>query len=152
MAATFSRTLNVIPGRTYCYRVVALMVRRSASNGRIYEEIESIPSEEACVQLPRDIPLLTRVDVVETSPTEGQIDICWLLPDADVLDTLQNPGPYRYVLSRATGQTVDPAAFESIATFEREFFAASIDTCFTRPQPEHRGHRLFLPHRVVHQR
>lgn len=123
--------MNIIPGRTYCYRVVALMVRRSASSGRIYEELESIPSEEVCVQLPRDIPLLTRVDVVETSPTEGQIDVCWLLPDVDALDTLQNPGPYRYVLSRATGQTVDPATFESIATFESEFFAAPIDTCFT---------------------
>ncbi|WP_232826438.1 gliding motility-associated C-terminal domain-containing protein [Lewinella sp. IMCC34183] len=122
---------DVMRGRTYCYRVLAVMARRVQTTGLIFEEIESIPSEEICVQLARDIPLLTRVDVLSTDATNGQIDVCWILPDATSLDTLQNPGPYRYVLSRATGQTTDPAAFEPIETFTGTNFADPVDTCYT---------------------
>ncbi|THH42031.1 gliding motility-associated C-terminal domain-containing protein [Neolewinella litorea] len=122
---------DVERGRTYCYRVVAVMVRRTASTGLIFEEIESLASEEICVQLARDIPLLTKVDVVSTNTTSGQIEVCWILPDAQSLDTLLNTGPYSYVLSRAVGQAADPAAFEAIQTYERPFFGDPVDTCYT---------------------
>ncbi|MBB4078419.1 gliding motility-associated-like protein [Lewinella aquimaris] len=122
---------DVIRGRTYCYRVVAVMARRTATTGLIFEEIESIPSEEICVQLARDIPLLTRVDVTSTSAADGEIDVCWILPDPGSLDTVANTGPYRYVLSRAPGQTIDPTAFQTIATYQTDFFATAVDTCFT---------------------
>ncbi|MCP9235647.1 gliding motility-associated C-terminal domain-containing protein [Lewinella sp. JB7] len=122
---------DVIRGRTYCYRVLAVMARRTATTGLIFEEIESIPSEEICVQLARDIPLLTKVDITETSASDGRIDVCWILPDPVSLDTIGNPGPYRYVLSRAEGQTVDPAAFTTVATYETPFFGVQVDTCFT---------------------
>lgn len=118
-------------GRTYCYRVVTLLGRPIANLGLIFEEIESIPSEEICVQLARDIPLLTKVDVDNTGTADGEIDVCWLLPDPNALDTVLNTGPYRYVLSRADGQTTDPAAFSEIATFTSQFFGEEIDTCFT---------------------
>jgi len=118
-------------GRTYCYRVVALLGRPIADLGLIFEEIESLPSEEVCVQLARDIPLLTKVDVTATGAAAGAIDVCWLLPNADALDTLLNTGPYRYVLSRADGQTTEPAAFSEITSFTRQFFGEEVDTCFT---------------------
>ena len=118
-------------GKTYCYRVVALFGRPIPGLGLIFGEIESIPSEEVCVQLARDIPLLTEVDVLTTGTTDGSIDVCWILPQAEALDTLMNPGPYRYVLSRATGQTADPGAFVEVATFTSQFFAGEVDTCFT---------------------
>ena len=123
--------MDVIRGRTYCYRVLAVMARRTQSTGLIFETIESIPSEEICVQLARDIPLLTKVDVVTTSAATGQVDVCWILPNASSLDTVVNPGPYRYVLSRADGQTTDPAAFQTIATYETPFFGMQVDTCYT---------------------
>ena len=123
--------MDVIRGRTYCYRVVAALVRRNPATNLIFEDLESIPSQEICVQLERDIPLLTRVDVVSTSTTDGVIDVCWILPNAASVDTLNNTGPYRYVLSRAPGQTVDETAFTPIATFERNFFAEPVDTCYT---------------------
>ncbi|WP_420460791.1 gliding motility-associated C-terminal domain-containing protein [Neolewinella sp.] len=123
--------MDVIRGRTYCYRVVAVLSLRAASTNLRFQNFESIPSEEICVQLDRDIPLLTKVDVVETSSTQGVVDVCWLLPSANSLDTVANSGPYRYVLSRATGQTTDPAAFSSIATFETPFFGGDVDTCYT---------------------
>jgi gliding motility-associated-like protein len=122
---------DVERGRTYCYRVVALMARRTEVRNLIFEEIESIPSEEICVQLARDIPLLTKVDVTETDAVSGAIDVCWILPQPNSLDTLTNAGPYRYVLSRATGLTTDPAAFTEIATFNRQFFAEPVDTCYS---------------------
>lgn len=118
-------------GKTYCYRVLALLGRPIANLGLIFEEIESIPSEEVCVQLARDIPLLTKVDVTSTDASTGEIDICWIRPGALALDTVQNSGPYRYVLSRADGQTTDRSAFSEIATFERPSFGEPIDTCFT---------------------
>ena len=122
---------DVVRGRTYCYRVVAELVRRNPATGLIFDDLESIPSEEVCVQLDRDIPLLTKVDVAETGTTDGQIDVCWVRPEASSLDTLNNPGPYRYVLSRATGLTSDPIDFVDIATFTAEFFGDPIDTCYT---------------------
>ncbi|CAH0999795.1 hypothetical protein LEM8419_01095 [Neolewinella maritima] len=123
--------MDVIRGRTYCYRVLAVMARRTPRTGLIFEEIESIPSQEICVQLDRDIPLLTKVDVVETSSTAGIIDICWVLPNPTSLDTVVNSGPYRYVLSRANGQTTDPADFTAITSFESTFFGGGVDTCYT---------------------
>ena len=123
--------MDVIRGRTYCYRVVAVLSLRAASTGLRFQDFESIPSEEICVQLDRDIPLLTKVDVVETSATAGVVDVCWLIPSANSLDTILNGGPYRYVLSRATGQTTDAAAFSAIATFETQTFGGQVDTCFT---------------------
>ncbi|OAV46260.1 gliding motility-associated C-terminal domain-containing protein [Lewinella sp. 4G2] len=123
--------LDITPGRTYCYRVVADFGRPVAGSNAFFGLLESIPSEEICVQLERDLPLLTKVDVTETDDSDGEIDVCWVLPNADALDTLLNEGPYRYVLSRATGQTTDPGSFSPIATFETEFFGEEVDTCFT---------------------
>lgn len=125
------RDTDVERGRTYCYRIVALMALRTESTGLIFDEIESIPSEEICVQLARDIPLLTKVDVTNTGGTAGEVDVCWILPDPLSLDTLLNTGPYRYVLSRAIGQTSDPALFTEIQTFTTQFFDEPVDTCYT---------------------
>ncbi|WP_020571180.1 gliding motility-associated C-terminal domain-containing protein [Neolewinella persica] len=118
-------------GKTYCYRVLALLGRPIANLPLIFEEIESIPSEEICVQLARDIPLLTKVDIETTGASDGVIDICWIRPAALALDTVLNTGPYRYVLSRADGQTTAPADFTEITSFTRQFFGAPVDTCFT---------------------
>lgn len=117
-------------GRTYCYRVLANFVRRSPLSGLIFERLVSIPSEEICAQLPRDIPLLTKVDITTTSTNTGEIDICWTKPDPTALDTMLNSGPYRYVLSRAVG--LNPTtAFTNVATFTSQNFSDPIDTCFT---------------------
>ncbi len=121
---------DVERGKVYCYRVLALF-GRPASNGRIFDLIESIPSEEICSILPRDLPLLTTVDVETTDVATGQINVAWLLPQAEALDTTINQGPYRYVLSRATGMTTDANQFAEIASFERPNFGDPIDTSFT---------------------
>ncbi|MEL6142375.1 MAG: gliding motility-associated C-terminal domain-containing protein, partial [Bacteroidota bacterium] len=122
---------DVDRGRTYCYRVLAEFSRRTPISNLIIERLESIPSEEVCVQLPRDIPLLTKVDVTETDPANGGIDVCWIRPDAAELDTILNPPPYRYVLSRALGFSPPESDFQEIASFEVDAFSDPVDTCFS---------------------
>ena len=119
-------------GRTYCYRIVGLFVRLAqvGANQAELALFESVPSVEVCSQLPRDIPLLTQVDVTETDANNGEINVCWTPPDAEALDTLQNQGPYRYVLSRATGQTADASRLTEVFSVTRETFGEPVDTCF----------------------
>lgn len=116
-------------GRTYCYRVLAEFARLSAG-GFPFNTVESLPSEEVCVQLSRDIPLLTKVSVENTSTTSGQIQVEWTKPNPEDLDTLLNPGPYRYQLLRSTG--FDNTDFVEIpgASFLSPTFSSDVDTFF----------------------
>ena len=93
---------DVERGRTYCYRVLAQFVRYTSA-GRPFNLVESIPSAEVCVQSSRDIPLLTRADVLETSASDGRVDVRWTPPLAEDLDTANNPPPYTYAVLRSPG-------------------------------------------------
>lgn len=106
-------------GRTYCYRILARFARRTDSN-QPYNFVESLPSDEICIQLSRDVPLITNVSVLETNSSDGQVEVRWTKPEAADLDTLLNPGPYRYELQRATG--IGGTAFATIATFSSPLF------------------------------
>ena len=116
-------------GLTYCYRILAEFSRLTPS-GFEFNRIESLPSDEVCVQLNRDIPLLTNVSVQSTDTNNGTIEVIWSTPDADDLDTLINPGPYVYELWRATGNT--STGFELVpgATFTAQNFFQAVDTTF----------------------
>ncbi len=119
-------------GRTYCYRVLAEFAKTTPGGLYTYNRVESLPSMEVCVQLNRDVPLINKVDVLETSLSDGSIEICWLKPNITDLDTLQNPGPYTYEVLRAPGLTSDPSDFQPIGvSFQADFFATANDTCFT---------------------
>ena len=116
---------EVEKGKTYCYRVVAEFAQISAF-GFPYNFVQSLRSEEICAQLPRDIPLLTEVSVIETSGSTGQISISYIKPDPIQLDTIENPGPYRYQLQRAEG--IDGDVFIDItgASFTSPNFSSPI--------------------------
>lgn len=114
-------------GRTYCYRVLAKFARTS-SGGYPYNVVESLPSAEVCIQIKRDLPILTNVSVLRTGTANGQIEVRWTKPVARDLDTLLNKGPYRYQVLRATGAG---GAFTPIATFSSPFFSTANDTVFT---------------------
>lgn len=101
-------------GRTYCYRVLARFAKRSSA-GQYYNFVEGLASDEVCVQLSRDVPLLTNVSVLKTDLASGQIEVKWTKPLADDLDTLLNTGPYRYELLRSNGIT--SSGFAPIASF-----------------------------------
>ena len=110
---------NVQRGRTYCYRILARFAERT-TNGQPFNVTESLASDKICIQLSRDVPLLTHVSVNETFSANGQIEVRWVKPQADDLDTLLNPGPYRYELSKAIG--FRDGIFQPIASFSSPTF------------------------------
>jgi len=120
---------DVERGRTYCYRILANFAQLSAGNNP-FNRVESLPSEEACVQLSMDVPLITRVSVATTNANTGSIDVAWTKPSAIDLDTILNPGPYRYRLLRAEG--LNGTNFQAVpgADFESPFFSTANDTTF----------------------
>ncbi|MBN2729296.1 MAG: gliding motility-associated C-terminal domain-containing protein [Bacteroidales bacterium] len=76
-------------GNEYCYMITAWF-----ENGA-----ESQASNEACAQLPDDVPLITNVSVNNTDAVNGSMYIAWSKPDD--FDTLAFAGPYRYDIYRA---------------------------------------------------
>lgn len=127
----FFEDSNVERGKTYCYRILANFARRTANGLFFYNPVESLPSEESCIQLGRDVPLLIKADVVTTDFNNGVIDVCWTKPDPVDLDTTLNMGPYTYELLRAPGHTEDINNFTPINSVTAPTFALATDTCFT---------------------
>ena len=115
-------------GITYCYRIQAEFAQTSSA-GNPFNFVASLPSNEVCVQLSRDQPLLLNVDIEETDLLNGRIFIRWTKPLAEDLDTLARPGPYVYQLQRAvagSGQFANVAD----ARFVAPSFSSEIDTTY----------------------
>lgn len=122
----FSDT-NVEPGRTYCYRIVADFARLSAA-GNPFNQVSGLPSAEICVQLQRNVPLLTRVSVHQTDETNGAMEVVWTKPRIPDLDTILYPGPYRYQLFRSPGLGTDDWEPVPGADFTAPSYSAANDT------------------------
>ncbi|UZD24611.1 gliding motility-associated C-terminal domain-containing protein [Algoriphagus halophytocola] len=86
---------GLAPGNTYCYRLVAAFPEPRLG--------ESIVSQEICVTIDVDVPIITNVSIEETDTEDGEIFIKWT-PPYDI-DQVQFPGPYTYELLRSTGFT-----------------------------------------------
>jgi gliding motility-associated-like protein len=117
---------QITSGNTYCYRVQAEFASLTAS-GNPFNRVESLPSNESCLILLRDLPLITKVSVQQTSSGDGKIDVRWTKPLAESLDTIANPGPYVYELWRLTAGT----NAQKIKEWNTIFFSPEIDTNFT---------------------
>ncbi len=103
---------EVEAGETYCYRVQAELAS-ATSSGQLFNFVESLPSNETCRQLNRDLPLITEVSVMTTDIVSGSIDVSYLTPLVAELDTVVNPGPYRFDILRSpdgTNYQVIPSA------------------------------------------
>ena len=79
---------GLIHGVQYCYMVVAIFP----------DNAESIASEEFCAELKKDVPIITNVSVTKTNVI-GLNYVAWSKPTE--LDTVQNPGPYKYLIYRS---------------------------------------------------
>ncbi len=90
---------SVEKGITYCYRVIAEFAKLSAT-GNPYNRVESLRSNEVCLQLIRDLPIITKVSIDKTE-NNGSVHIRWSKPFANDLDTITNPPPYKYELFRS---------------------------------------------------
>lgn len=86
---------GLAPGNTYCYRLVATYPQPRLG--------ESVVSEEICITLDVDVPIITNVSIEATDTAEGEIFVKWT-PPYDI-DTIQFPGPYTYELLRSEGFT-----------------------------------------------
>ena len=102
---TYSYLDNTLsPGNKYTYRVQADFAE-STPAGTDYESFTSAPSNPVCVELKKDLPLLTHVTVDSTDLSTGMITIAWVKADPDELDTTLNEAPYRYELINETTST-----------------------------------------------
>lgn len=81
-------------------------------------------SDETCLDLPAQIPVLTHVTIDTTSSTKGVITVRWTRPPFQAGEV---PGPYQYRLSRATG--LNGTNFTVIATINTTLSNAP-DTIF----------------------
>ncbi|CAN5600027.1 hypothetical protein BH23BAC1_BH23BAC1_09010 [soil metagenome] len=90
-----NRGEGLLPGVSYCYRLVAVWPQPGGG--------ESYASEEVCVEMAADVPLITNVSIENTSTTDGMIFVRWTSP-FDV-DQVQFPPPYTYEVVRSVGLT-----------------------------------------------
>ncbi len=112
------------PGVDYCYIVTAFF---SPFLNQPLGGAESIASIEVCEIVKRDLPVLTKADVVATANPNGQVMVNWA--HAIDIDTTQFPGPYRYELYRNTG-LVSNNNRTLLATFNSSFLNNWGDTTF----------------------
>jgi len=91
------------PGIKYCYLVTAYYP----------DQVEGYASNEACAILKKDVPVITNVSIRTTDPETGSLYLAWSKPTE--LDTIQAPGPYSYVVSRARSD--QPETFIPIQTY-----------------------------------
>ncbi|MCY7409116.1 MAG: gliding motility-associated C-terminal domain-containing protein [Chitinophagales bacterium] len=119
---------NVDLGKQYCYRVLAEFADKALSQNIpiYYNNVNSLPSNESCAQLAKTVPVITNVSVTETNANTGKMFVAWSKPSAIDLDTLQHPGPYKYVIWRSTG--FPGGAMVRIDSIEAISFTALVDT------------------------
>lgn len=120
---------NAERGKLYCYRVLAEFADKTPEPaGFFYNNVESLPSAEDCAQLLKEVPVITNVSVTATSTNNGTMYVAWSKPSPVDLDTLQNPGPYKYVISRSVG--LPGGAMQRIDSFSAPTFATLVDSTF----------------------
>jgi gliding motility-associated-like protein len=110
--------LGLAPGNTYCYRLVAAYPQPRAG--------ESIVSEEFCVTIDVDVPLITNVSVENTDSENGEIFVRWT-PPYDI-DAIQFPGPFTYEVLRSIGFTGNTNRVSVLTTADTAFTDTGLNT------------------------
>lgn len=118
------------PGIFYSYRIVAEFANSFTNTNppTPLNVVSSMASDNVCIELPKDVPIITNVSVVNTDPNAGEIYVAWTKPRADALDTTVNTPPYRYELYRTTGIATND--FTLVNTWNYPDFASANDTIF----------------------
>ena len=120
----FHEDKEVTNGRTYCYRVLGEFGRVSTA-GFLYNRVASLASNEACAQLARDLPLITKVSVLETNAIEGKIHLRWTKPLKADFDNIKYPGPYIITISRKAANETNYTLLKSIPLSTIELFSTT---------------------------
>ena len=119
-ATSYVDTSALKRGVSYSYRIVARNPG-VGSNGGL-----SVASTEACLELPRLVPVMTQVTVDSTDSQRGQITVRWSRPIG--LQAGDLGGPYQYRLQRATG--LGGTDFVLMATINTSLQAGVVDTVY----------------------
>lgn len=83
-------------GMTYCYRVTAVY-----QNPGQFEYAEGYASDEICVDVQMDAPVIINNSIRHTGNGDGSLFLRWTRPLQ--LDTLTYPAPYQLVITRQVG-------------------------------------------------
>jgi gliding motility-associated-like protein len=89
---SYQDTINLQLGNKYCYVIAASFPAPSGG--------ESLPSNMDCGTLLLDQPVLLNVSIDSTNAFNGRITVRWAKPQE-----LPLPGPYEYIVFRASGLT-----------------------------------------------
>lgn len=119
---------NVEKGFTYCYRIVGEFSLFTLS-GIPFSKTEGLASEEVCAQLSRELPLFTKVSVLETDENNGEILVSWTKPLIGEIEAIQFPPPYTFEFFRSNSLN----NFEIIPerTISSVLLSDNFDTTFT---------------------
>jgi gliding motility-associated-like protein len=90
---TYIDTFDLKRGTNYCYAVVAEFPLEARGRSRV--------SNEVCVQLDMDVPVILQSDVRSTGTANGAVQVAWSAPKG--LDSTVFGPPYQYIIERATG-------------------------------------------------
>ena len=106
--------IGLAQGPNYSYLVYAFYLDGS----------ESFTSNQVCVQLKRDVPVIVNVDVKATKTSAGSVFVRWIKPllGNNALDTLAISGPYEFRLLHYDGFPTD--TYTTIYSVAKPYFAA----------------------------
>ncbi len=93
---------GLIHGVDYCYMIISYYTDGS----------ESYASLESCVELKRDVPIITNISIKNTDITNGSAYIAWSKPTE--FDTIQIPGPYKYLIYRSPNNPNNYVLIDSV--------------------------------------
>jgi hypothetical protein len=79
----------------YCYTIVTVFPN----------DVFSCPSDTSCVQIIRDMPVITNDSIITTDAANGQLLVAWQKPEPARIDTNFFPRPYSFDLARTEGFT-----------------------------------------------
>ena len=119
---TYTDTTALRRGVSYSYRTV---VEYRDRNNEFINGGLSVASQEACLELPLLVPVMTQVTVDSTAGQRGQITVRWSRPVG--LQPGDLGGPYQYRLQRATG--LAGTAYTTIATIPTDL-GVNTDTIY----------------------
>lgn len=112
-------------GKTYCYVVVGNINENPISEGML-----TCPTNQVCVYIANEAPLITNVSVEETDVTNGKIFVAWTQPTDIDSSGIIAPRPLNYSLYRSEG--IASNSFLPIATRlsynDTTFLDSSLDT------------------------
>ena len=128
---TYTFTDNtIVVGEEYSYRVVAHFGKLSPNGLFEFDASESVASNEVCVIIPIDVPVILNADVRSTDIATGQVFVRWSKPLAGGLnlDTIITPPPYRFDVYRGNGFNF--AAPALVQSYSANSYSALNDTTY----------------------